>query len=212
MNGPIRIGIDVDCVLAEFRSSFAQCAKDMFGKPENVNMPWTDWNMAERFGLTGHQYGQVWERVQSTPNWWEDRPEVEKNYGATEYLYLLTKDRVINPFFMTARKETKAGDPIAIQTSRWLQKHGFETPAVICASDKNLLAYALHLDAFLDDRFENCRDVKLAGVKKVFMQVEANSIQHIPECGVLGITPVANVYESIEMLVGRLRTDWNYQR
>lgn len=62
-------------------------------------------------------------------------------------------------FFITQRPDT-AGDTAQRQTQRWLAAHGFDLPSVIAVrGPRGKVAAALELDYLVDDTPKNCVDV-----------------------------------------------------
>ena len=61
--------------------------------------------------------------------------------------------------FLTTRPSTK-GDLVQLQSQQWLEAHGFQYPSVfVVQRSRGKIADALQLDAFVDDRPENCLDI-----------------------------------------------------
>ena len=61
--------------------------------------------------------------------------------------------------FITQRPGS-VGDTTQRQSARWLAANGFELPSVyVMNGNRGALASTLKLDAFIDDRGENCIDI-----------------------------------------------------
>lgn len=157
----MRIGVDVDDVLADFVNRYLAISREMFGRPADGIVP-NDWEMSN-IGLTPEEHKAVWDRIQATPNFWETLSRKQ----FTQELDAASREHTL--FFITSRVET-AGDPVEVQTAEWLWKKGVDYPTVIVATKgvrKGELAQALKLDAFIDDRKENVIEVKAANPEMI---------------------------------------------
>ena len=57
-----------------------------------------------------------------------------------------------------------------MQSQQWLEAHGFQYPSVfVVQRSRGKIADALHLDAFVDDRPENCLDIAVESKAKVIL-------------------------------------------
>jgi hypothetical protein len=95
--------------------------------------------------------------VASIDNFWASLDEIEP--GAVARLAALRTELGLEVIFLTQRP-TSAGEVTQLQTQRWLERHGFELPAVfVLKGSRGKAAAALHVDVVLDDRPDNCLDV-----------------------------------------------------
>lgn len=112
---------------------------------------------AVRRGLTSREYRQLWAHVRKVENFWCTLAEIEP--GAVSRFAEAAARHHWEVIFLTQRPGS-AGELAQVQTQRWLQTHGFTFPSVFVVSgSRGLIAAALHLDAVVDDRPENCLDV-----------------------------------------------------
>lgn len=149
----MKIGIDLDDVIASFISEFVTLLNKKYGTPAIGTLP-VDWEWSN-FGLTAQQIEEAWDDVGDIYNFWESLPVCE---GVTRGTLKLL-DRQHELFFITARVRTNGGQ-VKNQSARWLRdKFGIDNPQVIVSSKKGPIAKALELDFFVDDRPKNCIEV-----------------------------------------------------
>lgn len=190
MRRRFRIGIDVDEVISDFISEFVRLSHEMYGTSLSVKP--SDW-LWSNFGLSAEQISVIWDRIQGTHNFWLN---LKKLPTVDAYDVALLDQHTL--FFITSRAPS-VGLPVEKQTAVWLQRVGFSYPTVIVSANKGELAEALQLDAFLDDRPENCLAVRgMAPRCKVFLQ----DASHNRTFESLGIKRVQNLSEfCLEMYV-----------
>lgn len=158
----MRIGVDVDDVLANFIKKFRHMAHLKFGVDESI-VP-CDWAFSN-FNLKPEQFGELWKTIANTSDFW---------------LYLEVKDgckllqeaeRRHEIFFISSRVPS-IGLSIKDQTAIWLDEmFDIYHPTVIITREKGPLAAALKLEAFIDDRDKNCIEIAQAVPNcKVFLK------------------------------------------
>src|SRR6187200_2284611 len=154
----LRLGIDVDGVVADFQSAFRALAERELGLPAGGGE-------AE---LSKPDVDRLWRVVAETTNWWLDVPAYEPDQ--IERLYAQVRRARWEVFFMTSRPPS-AGDSVQLQTQVWLERHGFFLPSVLTApaGARGELARALRLDLALDDRIVNCLEITSASNSKAVM-------------------------------------------
>lgn len=185
MRRRFRIGIDVDEILADFVREFARLCHEVYGT--NLDLRPIDWAWSN-FGLTPKEISIIWDRVQSTHNFWLN---LKKLPSIDAYDVALLDPHTL--FFITSRAPS-AGLPVEKQTAIWLQRIGFSHPTVIVSANKGELAEALQLDAFIDDRPENCLAVRgMAPGCRTFLM----NASHNQSFKGLNITRVQNLSEFI---------------
>ena len=160
----MRIGIDLDGVLADFTTSFFEISRHLFGKPEVGVLP-HDWYMTGL--LTKEECSKTWEAVRNTRNFWLN---LGREKGVTSQ-NLRNMAKTNDLVFITARAHTK-GYSVQQQSAAWLAlEFGLKWPTVIEEDHKGPLASALHLDYFVDDRPENCLEIlKAVPTCKVYLK------------------------------------------
>lgn len=153
----LRLGIDVDGVVADFRSAFhALAARELGGAAAGDAAP----------ELSKADVERLWKAVARAGNWWVDLPAYEPDQVAR--LYDLSRKGRWEVFFMTSRPPS-AGDAVQLQTQVWLERHGFYMPSVLTApaGARGELARALRIDVMVDDHFVNCMEIVGASNAKV---------------------------------------------
>jgi hypothetical protein len=158
----LRIGIDVDGVLANFRDAFHQAARAC-GSREVVDPE----DPKSAHALEQKDVKRVWEYVAKTPNWWMTLAPYEPEEIAR--LYSLTRAAAWEVFFLTNRPAS-AGDTVQFQTQWWIERHGFYLPAVLTVpGSRGEIANGLRLDLIIDDLVMNCVDVVGASTAKAVL-------------------------------------------
>jgi 5'(3')-deoxyribonucleotidase len=152
----LKIGIDVDDVCANFQKRFVELLHDMYGRPPLGTAP-IDWNWSN-CEVSGEEMGKAWKRAAQECNLWaflEPLPSFDE-----ETIDLLgTLVRRHDVYFVTNRFEIPGSSPLK-QTKHWFYFNArIESPNVMIAKEKGPMASVLQLDAFIDDKPQNCIDV-----------------------------------------------------
>lgn len=151
----MKIGIDVDGVLANFNESYIELIK----KETGIALPKPDatypdqWHYERAGGVTREQENRIWEEIKSTQFWGTLQPMA----GALDALRRLNALRFtgVQSYFITSRP----GRMAKFYTEMWLKFHGMDMPTVVIADDKGSVAKGIVLDVFVDDKPENIQDV-----------------------------------------------------
>jgi hypothetical protein len=148
----LRIGIDVDGVLADFRSAFRMASTSSVGPDVGEQA-----DPKSSAALAQKDVARVWEQIGRTSNWWMTLRPYEPDQVAR--LYSLTRAAGWEVFFLTNRPAS-AGDTVQFQTQWWIERHGFYLPAVLTVpGSRGEVANALRLDLVIDDLILNCVEV-----------------------------------------------------
>jgi hypothetical protein len=189
----LRLGIDVDGVVADFRSAFRALAERELGiAPRDAESD-----------LTKADIEQLWRAVAGKPNWWLDVPAYEPDQIGR--LYSRVRQSRWEVFFMTSRPPS-AGDSVQLQTQVWLERYGFFLPSVLTAPTgaRGELARSLRLDLALDDRIVNCLEIISASNAKAVMVLrnpaEPNARESAEARGVGVVSTFAEALDAIERL------------
>lgn len=224
----LRIAFDCDGVIADLDSALAEIATRLFGPlpaagadeagsaragadasdppatsaaPSAINGPTAEEEQVEppRFRtLTRQQQHDIWETVRNTENFWESLAETEP--GIVARLAELAREQGWEVIFITQRPSS-GGEKTQLQTQRWLVAHGFDLPSVyVIKGSRGKVAAALSLDVVVDDRPENCLDVKLESRARAMLVWRADFVDIPPNAQRLGIEPVAGIGACLDLL------------
>jgi hypothetical protein len=194
----LRIGIDVDGVLADFRTAFHETSRTSLGRHiDAIEDPKSTQALAQ------DEVKRVWETVARTPNWWMTLKPYEPDQIAR--LYSLARAAGWEVFFLTNRPGS-AGDSVQFQTQSWIEQHGFYMPAVLTIpGSRGEVANGLRLNLVVDDLLLNCIEVVGASTAKAVLLLRSGDKaieQHALERGI-GVVPTLE--HAIE-IVQRLHT------
>jgi hypothetical protein len=146
----IRVGFDVDGVLANFNKTFRETASTVERRgnrtPADAESP-----------LTADTMKRVWDLIGRTAQWWIQLEPYEPEQ--IERLYKTARERRWEVYFMTTRPPS-AGETTQFQTQWWLETHGFVLPSVLTVpGSRGDASNAVKLDIAVDDRLTNCVDI-----------------------------------------------------
>jgi hypothetical protein len=159
----LRIGLDVDGVLADFRSAFHAAAVRVLRR--DVARTSDSPQGAGPLGAADVQ--RVWDEIAKTRNWWMGLEPYEPEQIAR--LYALTRASAWEVFFLTKRPPS-AGDSVQFQTQWWIERFGFYLPAVLTVlGSRGDIANGLRLDLVVDDQLINCVEVVSATPTKALL-------------------------------------------
>jgi hypothetical protein len=209
----LRIGCDLDGVLADMETALVRQAEVLFGAieqapplitpasasmkdlvPEEVtdNAP-----LRHELQLTPRQRRTLWRHVSTIENFWETLDEIEP--GVVARLATLAQGRKWEIVFLTRRPMTE-GATSQIQSQRWLEAKGFRLPsAYVVTGSRGLIAAALTLDIVIDDTPENCVDVAVESKART-IAVLRNSAPP-PALRRMGIHVVRSTHEALDVLL-----------
>jgi hypothetical protein len=216
----VRLGFDLDGVLADLHSSFTRAAVELFPALDPTSLtsgdivasqPAADGEDPAKtdeprpLALSRRQMDAVWAKLSSTQNYWETLGEHEP--GAIERLATLTDERGWEVIFITSRPSSE-GRTVQRQSQRWLQRYGFPMPSVfVVHGSRGRVAEALALDLVIDDRPENCLDVVLES-KAGAVLVWRGSRAGVPGSAKrLGIGVVSSVAECLDHILAAERSE-----
>lgn len=152
----MRIGFDVDGVLADFIPAYQRLVVEVAG--EDKFLPGDDrdppcWNWPEARGYDSGTVAAVWQRIITSRNFWS---RLEPLDGAgTLAMVMPHLKRHHDIYFVTARPGLDAKK----QTEGWLALYVGGMPTVLISKHKGAVAAVLGLDAYIDDNLENCLGV-----------------------------------------------------
>lgn len=158
-----RIGVDVDGVLAQFNEAFIdliikETGIDLF-PPRPFDIP--TWHYPQLYGYNNKDHlNMVWDKINESETFWlRLKPYPEANEVIAQLGGRVLKGDDV--YFITTRPSCGIVSAKS-QTEQWLEYKVFDdfTPTVIVTADKGPIAKALDLTHFIDDKWENVRDVK----------------------------------------------------
>ncbi len=185
----IRVGVDLDGVVADFRSAFREVVwsvlnRDLAGDAES---------------LAPSELDRVWRAIARSQNWWVQIRPYEPDQIAR--LYAVAREGRWEIVFLTKRPPS-GGDSVQVQTQWWLEQHGFLMPAVVTVpGSRGEFANALRLDLVIDDLIVNCVEVVSASPTKAVLMLR----DHVPPSVAThalarGIGVVSTLQEGIDVL------------
>jgi 5'(3')-deoxyribonucleotidase len=152
----MRIGIDMDDVLADFQSEFVGLLNRMYGRPPLNTAP-VDWNWSN-CEVSAEEMKAAWAEAAQVNNLWKNLKPLSNFTEETQSLLRAVCNKH-DVFFVTNRFDTP-GLTSQEQTKVWLRNNAdIAMPNVLLAKEKGPMATVLQLDRFVDDRPKNCVDV-----------------------------------------------------
>jgi len=194
----LRIGIDIDGVLADFRTAFHAAALRCLRHDVDDEQ-----DLEGLSPLSAGDVRRVWEYIATTENWWMQVPAYEPDQIAR--LYSLMRADGWEVFFMTKRPPS-AGDSVQFQTQWWIERFGFYLPSVLTVpGSRGDIANGLRLDLVLDDQLINCVEVISTAPAKAVLVLRSNDPTARQHASSRGIGVVSTLSEAITV-IERLHT------
>jgi uncharacterized HAD superfamily protein len=217
---PLRVGFDLDGTVADMYFALHREAVALFGEevlrdaaltstsPQEAGVESSDAQKPEderttklamhELHLTARQQSQLWDHVKGIDNFWMTLPELEP--GIIARIAKTASDRRWEVIFLTTRPAS-AGALVQLQSQQWLDAHGFPYPSVfVVQRSRGRIADALQLDAFVDDRPENCLDIAVESTAKVILVWHGDLKDVPPGAKRLGVRPVQTISEAVVLL------------
>lgn len=210
----LRIGFDLDGVLADMETALVREAEKLFGDrlhteptgsahasmsdlvPEDVS---DDAPLRHELHLSARERRQLWRHVRKIEGFWESLEEIEP--GSVARLAALTAQYGWEVIFVTRRPAT-AGATAQLQSQRWLESKGFKLPSVyVVTASRGLIAAALTLDIVVDDTPENCVDVAADSKARTVAILRNRDVPPPPLLNRMGIHLVRSTEECLNLLV-----------
>ena len=161
----LRVGIDVDGVLADFNTSYKKLIEKLtpLRLPDISDYYPNTWYYERAAGISKDDENRVWDAIKSNHSFWH---KLQPNLETFDFLQGLD-DLSADIYFITSR----VGDSAKYQTEQWLRHNGFIAyPTVLISKEKGLCCKSLKLTHYIDDKNENCTAVsEQSPDTKVFM-------------------------------------------
>src|SRR5262245_27643491 len=202
----LRVGFDMDGVVADFASAFRDIECDLFGAdtthpapnaPEEEQTPNRGANPAASKQESGRRRA-VWDRIRATPNFWTTLKPTDP--AAVRQLHAQMLRCGWEVVFITQRPST-AGETVQRQTQRWLVHQGFDMPSVVViAGSRGAAINALRLTHHVDDSPQNCVDVKTDSAAMPILIVRHSNDSTARQARSLGMSVAASIGECLDLL------------
>jgi hypothetical protein len=205
----LRVAFDLDGTIADMHAELDKIVERLFGPPQSPTSETTAAEsdsadeaeapaIAAERQLTSKQQMRLWDEVKGVENFWKGLPELES--GIVARIWNLVIKRRWEVIFLTTRPVV-AGETVQIQSQRWLEAHGFMLPSVfVVQRSRGKVADALHLDAVVDDRPENCLDVAAESKARPILIWPGDRKLVPPGVQQLGIKIASSIGEAIDIL------------
>lgn len=202
----MKIGFDVDGVLADFSTGYQDVLKrvsgrDLFLPGDAEDAPCWDWDKLR--GYTAEERAAAWTWIKANPTFNLNLVPLENL--ATLRLFIRDLERKHEVYFITSR----VGERPKRFTEIWLTAHlqyVDSLPTVLIAQhrSKGLFAKGLGLDVYVDDNYENVQDVaELSPTTRTYLRTRRyNTDQMVDVFNALMLIP----YPPVNPVVTRVRT------
>lgn len=148
----MKLGVDLDGVLANFAQEYRRVGRLLTGKPATDVDP-VDWD-GSNYGWTPQNIEEIWKHIADRLNFWLSLGVLP---GTVRVFEAVMRHDVT---FITNRAKSR-GASVRHQSAYWLHRaFGMDFPQVIVAANKGEVVKALGIEAFIDDNIDNVRDVK----------------------------------------------------
>lgn len=218
----IRIGFDLDGVVADFGGAYRDVESRLFGpagvgrtdepeREEEAREQRQARGSADAADVRGetpadthplHEMRRrrdlIWKEIQEIPDFWTTLKPTEE--GGVRRIHALMLQHGWEVFFITQRPAT-AGETIHRQSQRWLRDQGFDLPSVlVIGGSRGAAAAALRLSYHVDDSPQNCIDVRRDSNARPLLIVPDDDAATVRSARKLGIGVAPSLSACLEIL------------
>ena len=218
----IRIGFDLDGVVADFAGAYRDVESRLFGpdgigrtdEPEREEEA-RELRQARGFADAADVRGEtpaerhplhemrrrrdlIWKEIQAIPDFWTTLKPTED--GAVRRIHALMLQHGWEVFFITQRPAT-AGETVQRQSQRWLRDQGFDLPSVlVIGGSRGAAAAALRLSYHVDDSPQNCIDVRRDSTARPLLIVPDDDAATVRSARKLGVGVAPSLMACLDIL------------
>jgi hypothetical protein len=214
----IRVGFDMDGVVADFATAYREVERRLFGEKTigRTDEPEREERAREkRESRAARERGEtpaelhpphelrrrrdlIWKEIQATPDFWVSLRPIEET--GVRRIYDLMLAHRWEVFFITQRPNT-AGETVQRQSQRWLVEQGFDLPSVlVIGGSRGAAAAALRLSYHVDDNPQNCSDVKSESTARPLLIAPDSDPLMVDGARKLGIGMVPSLAACLDIL------------
>jgi hypothetical protein len=153
----MRIGVDLDGILADFTDAFRQLA--LFHYNIDIGEVPHSWDWWQQH-LSKQQFAALWHQIEAHPEWWTSLKPMQDAPQGFHALHSWRIHHGADVYIITSRP----GKRIQYFSQKWVNKWALDPIPVLIAKDahaKGVLATGLRLTHFVDDKPENVEAVAL---------------------------------------------------
>lgn len=207
------IGVDIDGVLANFNEAYRTRLTNITGRdliPADVVTGTTPentppcWSFDRHYGYTVDEIGKTWDSIKNDGLFWQSLRPLPGAGAFIQWLFLNVDHGKNEVYYITSRPGLTAKE----QTETWLRNMAFtddNLTVMIARDSKGLFAKGLGLDVMIDDKGENCIDVKTASPgTKVYMPATEYNRYMLYDYPHVDITTVRSLNTIVEELSGAI--------
>jgi uncharacterized protein len=194
----VRIGFDIDGVLADFNTSFIALVKEVTGRDLFPPDYWPHtWDYPQALGYSQEEVSAVWDRIKAGGTFWNQLAPLPDMEVLAKWMRMPGEPPTQGYhefYFITSRM----GRNVKLQTEEWLDgQFEFAGHTVLISSEKGAIAKALKLNYYVDDRAENILDVMKESPTTISFLVDQPWNRHVNIA--LRIRSIAEFLDRIDM-------------